>query len=215
MNNGGIMLYLITDCEDKTLGDVQWSENATNEQTKNPNYLFSVYNDPIVAHMLNAAYEGYKNPNIWIVEGEIKESYGFRHECMKLKSIKKLDISPPSEMQRICFAILCSIHLVSNRIYKDWVKNYLSGANRTKEEAENVMKLLSEIKIGESDNHQDEYVGAAIASLMAVTVDANMFTANAAHRSYYDSPLESRINLEKLANIAVKLSPEDLASVLS
>ena len=208
------MLYLITDGENKTIRDVLWGENITNEQHDNPNYLFSVYNDPLVAHMLNPAYEGYKNPNIWEAEGNISQSFGFRHECDKLTSIKKVDIANPTDDQRIAFAILCSLHLVSNSVYKNWAKEYLSGLDRTKEKAASVKKLLEEFKIGESSNHQDDYVSCGMASIMAVLVDPWTFAANAAHRAYYDSPEDSRIELDKLANISMKLTLEEMANVL-
>jgi hypothetical protein len=49
---------------------------------------------------------------------------------------------------------------------------------------------------------------------MAITVDANMFAANAAHRTYYDSPENDRIDLVKIARIATSLKPEEIAEVL-
>lgn len=208
------MLYLVTDHENKTLRDLQWSENVTYEETKNPNYLFSVYNDPIVGHMMNPAYEGFKNPNFWLVEGDIAHSFGFRHECSKLTALKKIDVQPPTDLQRIAFAILCSIHIVSNPDFKKWAKDYLSGNDRSKEKAESVMQKLKEIEFGIFDNPQDEYIGPAIATIMSVTVEANIFVANAAHRAYYDSPENDRIDMQKLANIVMNLSPEQLANVI-
>lgn len=207
-------MYLITDGDDKTLNNVIWTENCTNEQYSNPNYLFSVYDDPVLALMMNAAYEGYKNPHLWLVEGEKDISFGFRHECKKLKAIKKLNVDEPTDIQRISFAILCSIHLMKNQFYKIWAKNYLSGVNRTKETAECVMKQLHNIDISNSTDYQDQYVGCGIASIMAILVDSWQFTANSAHRAYYDSPENDRIDLIKLANIAVTLSPEEISQVL-
>ena len=207
------MLYLVTDSNDKTLNDVLWTENCTNEEIKNPNYLFSVYDDPVTAHMMNPAYEGYKNPNIWLVEGEKTVSFGFRHECQKLKAIKKIESEAPTDIQRITFGIVTSLHLMTNQFYKIWAKNYLNGTNRTKETAECVMQQLQKIRVGDEKTPQDEYVSCGIASIMAVLVDPSSFSANAAHRAYFDSPENNRINLNKLADISVKLSPEEISQV--
>lgn len=207
---GGNMMYLITDCDDKTLNNVLWTEGCINEQNSNPNYLFSVYDDPVVAHMMNAAYEGFKNPHIWTVEGEKHVSFGFRHECQKIKAIKKLDLPEPKDIQRISFSILCAAHLMKNQFYKLWAKNYLNGSNRTKETAECVIQQLQNINFSENK----ESVGCGIASIMAVIIDPWQFSANAAHRAYYDSPEQNRIDLAKLANIAVTLSPEEISQVI-
>jgi hypothetical protein len=206
------MQYLITDGENKTWGNVQWSENITHEQN-NPNYLFSTYTDPILAHLLNPAYEGYNNPCIWTAEGEITNNFGLRYECRKITSIEKLDVKAPTNEQRISFAILCATHLVNNTAFKMWAKNYLLGNNKTKETADLVRQQLEKIEIV-STKEQDGYVGPAIACIMAITVDANMFAANAAHRTYYDSPENDRIDLVKIARIATSLKPEEIAEVL-
>ena len=49
------MYYLVTDSENQTFGNVVWSENVTHEEINNPNKLFSIYDDPIIAHMMNPA----------------------------------------------------------------------------------------------------------------------------------------------------------------
>ena len=211
---GGNIMYLITDGDDKTLKNVLWTENCTNEQFENPNYLFSVYDDPILALMMNAAYEGFKNPHIWKVEGEKTLSFGFRYECKKLKAIKRIEITEPTSIQRIAFSILCSIHLMKNQFYKIWAKNYLNGNNRTKETADCVMQQLQNIEMNKAKDQQEEYVSCGIASIMAVLVDSWQFSANAAHRAYYDSPEKDRIDLIKLANIAFTLSPEEISQVI-
>ena len=208
------MFYLITDSNNKTWRDVTWEENITHEQNDNPNYLFSVYDDPILAHMMNSAYEGFKNPNIWLAEGEVTNSFEFRYECSKLTAKKQIQVNVPTDDQRIAFAILCSIQIVSNPIYKEWAKNYLSGNDRTKEKAESVMRELQEIKLGEAKNRQDEYVSCAIVSIMSITTDPWTFSAKTAHRAFYDSPEEDRINLIKLSNIAVSLKMEEIAEIL-
>ena len=208
------MFYLITDSNNKTWRDVTWEENITHEQNDNPNYLFSVYDDPILAHMMNSAYEGFKNPNIWLAEGKVTNSFEFRYECSKLTAKKQIQVNIPTDDQRIAFAILCSIQIVSNPIYKKWAKNYLSGNDRTKEKAESVMRELQEIKLGEAKNRQDEYVSCAIVSIMSITTDPWTFSANTAHRAFYDSPEEDRINLIKLSNIAVSLKMEEIAEIL-
>ena len=206
------MYYLVTDSENQTFGNVVWSENVTHEEINNPNKLFSIYDDPIIAHMMNPAYEGYKNPNIWLVEGEKTLSFGFRHEAQKIKAIKKVDVQPPTDSQRIAFAILCSLHLVNNQAFKFWAKHYLAKEeNRTKESAENVMKHLQQIEFGKSQDQQEEYVSCAIPCLMSVIIDASTFSANSAHRAYFDSPENNRIDVVKLAHIAIKLKMEDIS----
>lgn len=209
------MYYLVTDSENKTFGNVLWSENVVNEENNNPNKLFSIYEDPIVAHMLNPAYDGYKNPSIWIVEGEKEFTFGFRHESKKLKAIKKVELSEPTDQERIAFAILCSIHLVSNPIFQEWSKNYLkSEDNRSKQTAENVLKQLQQLEFGKAKDPQDEYLSCAIPCLMSVIVEPLIFSANTAHRAYYDSPENNRIDLPKAAKIATKLKMEEIYEML-
>jgi hypothetical protein len=209
------MYYLVTDSENKTFGNVVWSENVVHEEMNNPNKLFSIYDDPTVAHFMNPAYDGFKNPTIWEAEGEKTVSFGFRHESQKIKTIKKVEMPEPTNDQRIAFAILCSLHLVSNQAFKFWAISYLkSEENRTKESAENVLKQLQQIEFGKERNPQDEYVSCAIPCLMSVILDPVIFTANTAHRAYYDSPEKSRIDMIKLAEIATKLKMEEIAEIL-
>jgi hypothetical protein len=209
------MYYLVTDEENKTIGNKLWGENVTHEQN-NPNYLFTVYDNPLVAHMMNPCYEGYKNAKIWHCEGTDAKKIGFLYEFVKVTTKNQATTQPPTNEQRIYFAIVCCMNLIKNQIFRNWCLNYLKGIDRTTETAHKVFLELEEsIKQKELPEGHD-YISCAPACLAAVQLnDPAIFSANAAHRAYYDSPENSRIDLNKIAEICVGLKPEEIGEVFS
>ena len=138
------MFYLITDKDNTTWRDVQWGENVTHEE-ENPNYHFAVYNSPQAACYMYPFYEEFKNPKLWAASGENpSRDEGFRTKFAKLTTLNQLTSTLPNKDQRITFAILCSMNLVMNPIYRDWAVRYLKGDDQTKESAKLVADTLSE-----------------------------------------------------------------------
>ena len=216
------MLYLVTDQNCQTWREVQWGINVTHIQT-NPNYHFPVYDNLSVAAYMYPAYDGIENPKIWeaIGEGESRSQTGFRNKYAKLTTLREIPFQIPTIEQRISFAILCSMNLVLNPLFQTWALNYLRNVDRTKETAHVVSEEISK-QSGSELPLEHQYTDCAYAVLAAVLfnhpgndTEVAAFTANAAHRAYFDSlDQEINLNLENLIQIVDLIPLEEIAQIL-
>jgi hypothetical protein len=61
---------------------------------------------------------------------------------------------------------------------------------------------------------EEAYVSCAHACVVACSADEpSIFAANCAHRAYYDSPRNDRIDLDLLADISMSVPMENLAEI--
>lgn len=200
------MLYLITDQDNKTWRNVQWSQNTTNQEN-NPNFHFIAYKSPLVATYLYRAYENTQFPKIWSANSDATPSTddGIKAKYSSLTTINEFPIDFPNKDQAVTFAILCAMNLVPNQDFRNWGIQYLKGIDTSKETAHKINELL----LLDSTN----YVNAAISALGTVLLnDPFFFAANAAQRSFVDSKeINSPINLEQIAQIVNMLPAKDIA----
>lgn len=216
------MFYLITNENNESWQKKTWGENVSHEEG-NFNYHFDVYQSPLVAAFMYPCYQGsITNPKLWNAVGENQTAGdGLRLKFLKLTTLNEIPLPQPSENQRIAFGILAALNLIQIPAFISWAKNYLSGKDTTKETAKKMSDELMEMLYEEPE----PYISPAIASLASVHLDnPSLYAANAAHRAWCDSfdentPLNlgnaaSSVNLHQLAEIVLKLPPEEIVQIL-
>lgn len=211
------MFYLVTDQDNKTWRDIQWGENVTHDE-ENSNYHFEVYNSPQVACYMYPCYEGIKNPKIWLCTtgDNLSREDGFRTRFAKITTIKEFPISLPTIEQRITFGILCAMSLVLNPLFRNWALSYLLREDQTQATAHNINEKLV-AQLGTEQVMEHEYIACCHAVFAAVLLeDPALFSANAAHKAYYDSlELKEPLDLSKIAEIVNLVPASDIAGLLA
>lgn len=206
------MYYLITDQEGKDWRGRLWAAGVSHTE-ENENYHFAVYNSPLVAVYMYPAYEGIKNPKLWLCSGDNPSvEDGLRSSFATLSVQSLFTAQFPTVEQHITFGVLCAMNLVMNPVFREWGLKYLRGEDTSKESAQAVMDTL----LATLDQRQ-ERESAAFAALSAVLLDdAPLFGANAAHRAYWDAyDLPTPLDLAQTAQIVSVLSPVDIAGLLA
>jgi hypothetical protein len=208
------MYYLVTDYNDMTERGVEWGTDITHEET-NPNFPFSVYDHIPTALFMHPAYEGIQKPKIWEAVSENPQKIGFYFETTKLTTTK-IALQPPiTRSHRVTFAILCCLQIIQNPIFKKWAINYLRGIDTNKETAEKTQNELMAQMGDENIPPEHENISCAHACFGAVMLEDNkLMTANSAHRAYFDSPYNNRIDLQKLADIVLQLPSKIIADLI-
>lgn len=204
----------MTNQNNQTWRNIQWGENITNQED-NPNFHFKCYDDLSIATYMYPAYEGYENPHIWeaIGEGESRSQTGFCNKYAKLTTLKEIQYQNPTIEQRITLAILCSLNLVLNPLFRKWGIDYLRKIDQTPETAH---KLSEELTKQENLPLEHQYIDCTFATLAAVMLsEKEQFAANAIHRAYFDGiDLEQPLDLTQMADIVNSLEPEQIADFL-
>lgn len=206
-------MILVTDQNNTTWRNIQWGENVSHSE-ENPNYHFVVYNSTLVASYLYPCYELIENPKLWNAIGENPENTleTFRSKFSKLTTINECSIELPTNEQRINFGILCAVNVVQYPPFLDWAFKYLKGEDETKESAEIMQKKL----IDKLDAEIEDYSSSCFAVLASVMINNPIFTANAAHRAYYDSlELNQPLDLDQIAQIINVMPPKQIAEAFS
>jgi hypothetical protein len=205
------MHYLVTDQNNQSWRGVQWGPNVTNEE-QNPNHFFGAYADLETALFMYPFHDDIPTPKFWKAEGTPVSNY-YRPEFNKLTTTESMTPAMPTAQQRRVFAVLCSLCLVSNKVFRDWAKDWLLG-NPT-DPPEVVGQKFQASLFEESAAEQDDYASCAHACLNSIIVEQpDFFVASAAHRAYFDSPVTDRINLSQMASIAMALDPKDIAAMM-
>ena len=208
------MYYLITNQNDMTWRDRLWGPDVTHEVT-NFNYYFEVYDHIPTALFMQPAYEDIKNPKIWECSIDNPNKTSFITMAPKVTTHKTVDFPEITKQQRITFAILCCLQIVQNPIFREWALNYLNSIDTSEESAKKTQEKLMAQMGSEEIPEEHDYISCAHACLEAVFKDdVQNAAANSAHRAFYDSPHQDRINLQQLAEIALTVSPKDIAELL-
>jgi len=209
------MYYLITNENDTTWRDVVWGPEVSHEVNE-PNYFFEVYEHIPTALFMQHAYEDIQNPKVWECSIENPVKRGVATLASKVTTHKCITPLEITDDQRITFAMLCSLQVVLNPIFRDWAFGYLNGSDTDKNKAIQVQEQLM-LQIGDENIPEaHDYISCAHACLATVFAeDIRHYAAYAAHRAYYDSPEQDRIDIPKLSEIAVTVPREQIAEILA
>ena len=205
------MPYLVTDQKDQSWRGVQWGPNISHEET-NPNHYFGVYKDLNTALFMYPYHEDITEPKFWSIS-ESSDPKQYRSEIPKATTLEPVSVHLPTNEQRINFAILTCLFLISNKTFRDWAKAYLLG-----EQADDPITVGNKLKESitvDGNPTQDDYFSCAHACLNSVMVEnPNFFVAASAHRAFCDSPENDPIDLAQIATIALSVSRKDIAQMI-
>ena len=130
--------YKLTDHNGQTKYNTQWGSGIMHEASGTNNNLCSngwihFYTDPAIAVLLNPNHADFKNPILWEVEtiGEVK------HELLKsgskgLITLQQIALPEYTNVQKVCFAILCAKFVYKDIGWNEWANSYLTGVDRSK-----------------------------------------------------------------------------------
>lgn len=203
------MHYLVTDQDCKTWRGHHWGAGVTNVE-ENPNYFFTAYSTPEKALLMYPAYEDFSQVRIWSAEGKPAAVANIKSDFKSLTSVEELGISTPTDEQMRSFALCCSLMLVNDAEFQAWGHRWLRGEDRSVESALRVQSAIAE-RVGE-----DVYVSCAHACVVAAMAESpSLFAANCAHRAYFDTPPDRRLDLDLFAKLALTVPAEKLSEMLS
>ena len=130
--------YKLTDRNGQTRNNIQWGPNVTHKASGTYNDLCSngwihFYTDPNIAVLLNPSHADFKNPILWEAEtiGEVK------HDLLKsgskgLITLQQIALPEYTNIQKVCFAILCAKFVYKDIKWNEWANSYLTGVDRSK-----------------------------------------------------------------------------------
>lgn len=140
-------LYKLTDQNHQTRNNTQWGENieyvASGEgKICGPGFIHA-YIDSLLAVLLNPIHANIKDPVLWEAEGDIvKEDYGLKVGCTRLKTIKIIFLPEITLEQRIKFSILCALEVYKEEKFVAWANKWLSGEDRSSTTAVGVIPFI-------------------------------------------------------------------------
>ena len=107
-------LYKLTDENNRTYGGCQWGENVTHTASGKGDLCSSAwvhaYTHPVLAYMLNPIHARFANPRLWICEGTVgKTDNGLKVGCTSLTTLRRLDITPPTQVNRAASRLVARI----------------------------------------------------------------------------------------------------------
>lgn len=205
------MYYLVTDQKNQSWRGVQWGPNTSHEEA-NPNFHFGLYTDLSIAKFMYPFHDDIAEPKFWKVTASVNPAKHYYLTAPKVTALEPVDLTLPTKQQRINFAILSCIHLVSNPIFRTWAKNYLLG-QATDEPAKIGQQI--EASLLQKSNNQDDYISCVHPCLNAAMVEnPSFFAASAAFRAFTDSPEDDPVCLDKIAEICLAVEGPDIAELI-
>lgn len=199
-------MYLITNPDNTTWRNVKWGENITHSET-NQNYQFVAYTNPSIALFMYPAYEGnISNPSLWkgIGENPTKDE-NIRVKYEKFTTLEKIEITLPTEEQSMIFGFINALAVTQHKIFNEWSVKFLKQEDVTLESAKNMIKYMYE-----------ESCACAYPLVAAIEKnDWRQYAAFASYRAWNDSLEQNNpIDLEKAAQVALKMPLEDIVAIL-
>jgi len=201
------MDFLVTDSEANDWFGRNWTVKTTH-QTENKNHRPQTYPDPLVAILLQPAFENYPSIRIFKTEGQKPESDGLRTTWNTLTSLEELPQNTTDPIKITTFGIVCAVNAVTQEDFLQWALDWLANKDRTPEYAQKTKEKLAEYML---EKLPEISLGAAHAALASVILDSTLYSACAAHRAWIDSP---DIKLPEIATITNTIPPENIASIL-
>jgi len=201
----------VTDQKDQSWRGVQWGLNISHEEN-NSNYYFGVYETLNTALFMYPYHEDIDQPKFWRI-AEPFNSKKYRIEIPKVTTLEPIQVTLPTNKQRINFAILACLFIVSNKSFREWAKAYL-----LEEPTDDPITVVKKIQISTLQGDvptQDDYISCVHPCLNAIMMEnPNFFAAASAHRAFYDSPENDPINLTQIADISLSISNKEIAQTI-
>lgn len=212
MSDNLAIAYLVTNENDVSFPEYQWSNNTTHTQ-ENPNYFFYSYKDLNVAKFIQPCLDQKEKPNYWKVKlSDITHKDPMRIVGKKCEAIEKCDTIEPNNEQRFNFASLLSLNYTKNKVFVEWVMKYLKNEDRTFYTA-NVVTEKLRLKMLMELPKEETYLSSTHALVKAVlTGNYNLYCAASAHKLIWDAP--SELNVASFASAAMTLDTSKVIELI-
>src|SRR5579872_7109269 len=137
-----MILYKLTDANDTTYNNTIWAEGIVYEtdgtgEMCGPGWLHA-YRGPLTASFCNPIHANFKNPKLWLVEGEVEKDDGLKVGCRKLTALRREEAGVPelSVEVRIRVAIRCAMSVYKDPAWTAWAEKWLSEEDRSEAAAQ-------------------------------------------------------------------------------
>ncbi|MBA7584562.1 hypothetical protein ES708_26518 [subsurface metagenome] len=125
--------YKLTNENDQTYGNCQWSENITHTADGNDNlctkHWIHAYEHKLLAVVFNPIHGDFNLGimHLWECEAEIgKDDHGLKFGTTKLTTIRRINLPRISKTVKIRFAIYCALEVCQEKAFVSWAKHWLS-----------------------------------------------------------------------------------------
>ena len=139
-----MIVYKLTDADDRTRNDTQWGEGITHTASGNgelctANWLHC-YSDPVLAVLMDPIHGGYgDNGHLWKCETPDQarqlDDKGTKLGVSSLTTLELIDLPRVTLEQRIRFAIYCARQVTTNTMWVRWSDEWLRNENRARTNA--------------------------------------------------------------------------------
>ena len=142
-------LYKLTDSCGKTRNDTQWGPGVSHSGTGEgelcgPGWIHA-YEHPLIAVLMNPIHAIFKNPRLWVAEGEVGLRDGqIKCGCKTLTTVREIPLPAVTTEMRVRFAILCAKEVYADLSWNAWADKWLSGGDRTQAAAERARASAAE-----------------------------------------------------------------------
>ena len=187
----------------KTINETHWEVGVPNELpeknklTLGLSGLFHYYKHPLLAVIFKDFHgvKYYQHLYQVVPEGRIVERFD-KCGSTKLTLVKELEIPEVTNAQKIAFGILCSLETCKEESFVDWAEKWLSGKDRSKESALNIVCDFAKIYSAATAYH------AACAAY--IPSDLNIFNAINVANTFLKP--KQTINVLPLLEKAIKIT---------
>jgi hypothetical protein len=159
-----------------------------------PGWLHA-YTHPLLAVLFNPVHANFKNPRLFVAEGDIqKTDNGQKVGLTSLVLIKEIDLPKISLTQKIAFGIFCAKEVSKSKEWIAWADKWLSGEDRSYESARKAWQNAA-------DAYADAYADAADAHAACAACTA--YAAYAAYAAHAAHAYAAKLHLISLAEKAM------------
>lgn len=185
----------------------------------NENKFFHLYDNIEVAAMMSATYQAGLDYKIFQVTAEhLISNDGIRLVFEKVKILNEVELPKFTTEQRILFAVLCTLDVISNKFFESWANEYLTKVDQSVKTADAMWDILSDELEVEHGIRSYDYLDCAFPMLSAIRFpeQAEFFAANTVHKAWYDSlEMNKKIDLNRHFLIIKNLSAQQIAEIFT
>jgi hypothetical protein len=115
----------------------EWKETS-GEGILCDNGWLHCYHHPLLAVLYNPIHANIENPLLWEVEvdGNYLNDNFIKCGFTKMRLIRQIELPKVTTIQRVAFAIYCSLEVCKNKEHYKWAENWLNGTDRSEAAAE-------------------------------------------------------------------------------
>ena len=134
-------VYKLTDEDDQTFNDTQWSagtEHTADGKSKDlcNNHWIHAYPTPELAVLMNPVHANFTNAHLWECDADVGLVLSDKLGCTRLRTIKQIPLPVITIEQSVRFGILCAISVYdtwsasdTNAAWITWARAWLSGGS--------------------------------------------------------------------------------------